>query len=48
MASVIIIGALMVVARGKGLYMGLILTWAVPIVLMLWYVSKLSWVPNKF
>ncbi|MCJ1464916.1 hypothetical protein MMC07_003531 [Pseudocyphellaria aurata] len=36
MVSMIITGALMVAARGKGFYMGLILVWAVPFALMLW------------
>lgn len=38
MAALIIAGALMVVVRGKGLYMGLILAWAMPVTFMLWYV----------
>lgn len=32
-------GARMVVDQGKGLYMGLILLWAIPFVLLLWYVN---------
>lgn len=32
-------GALMVKDRGKGLYMGLILIWAIPFVLVLWSVA---------
>lgn len=43
MVSMIITGALMVAARDKGFYMGLILVWAVPFALMLWYVSDFSW-----
>lgn len=40
MAALIITGAWMVVAKDKGLYMGLILVWAVPVALMLWYVPN--------
>lgn len=29
----------MVINRGKGLYMGLILLWAIPFVLLLWFVA---------
>lgn len=42
MASMIIVGYLLVMARGRGLYLGLILVWAVPFALLLWYVSN-SW-----
>lgn len=37
----------MIMARGNGLYMGLILAWAVPVALMLWYVSNFPWVQTN-
>jgi 15-cis-phytoene synthase / lycopene beta-cyclase len=37
--GIIISGAFLVINRGKGLYMGLILLWALPFVLLLWYVA---------
>lgn len=40
MVAMIIAGYVMVLQGGKGLYMGLILVWAVPFALVLWYVSK--------
>lgn len=40
----IISGALMIKDRGKWLYMGLILVWAVPFVLVLWSVA---WPPSE-
>lgn len=38
MAALIIGGASLIVERGNGFYMGLILVWVVPFALMLWYV----------
>ena len=40
MVAMIIAGYLMVLQGRKGLYMGLILVWAVPFALLLWYVSS--------
>lgn len=38
LAGVILIGAKLVSQKGEGLYMGLILVWATPVLLFLWYV----------
>lgn len=43
MAAMITAGYMMVLEGGKGLYMGLILVWAVPFALILWYVSEYGW-----
>lgn len=40
MAAMIIAGYMMVLQGRNGLYMGLILVWAVPFALLLWYVSS--------
>lgn len=40
MAAMILAGYMMVLQGKKGLYMGLILIWAVPFALLLWYVSE--------
>lgn len=40
MAAIFIAGYMMVLQGRNGLYMGLILIWAVPFALLLWYVSS--------
>lgn len=46
MAAMIIAGYMMVLQGRNGLYMGLILVWAVPFALLLWYVSSMIGVYN--
>lgn len=47
MAAMIIAGYIMVLQGRSGLYMGLILVWAVPFALLLWYVSSKIGVLNS-
>lgn len=48
MAAIIIAGYMMVLQGRKGLYLGLILVWALPFALLLWYVSSKIGVFNSY